>query len=326
MEQKPCKVSVFCTVYNHEPYLRQTLDGFISQQTDFPFEVLVNDDVSTDGSAAILREYAAKYPDIIRPFYQEKNLWSQGIVIHDAVFAPAARGEYLAACEGDDCWVDPHKLQRQADFLDAHPDYSACVHNTLGEKIGSGEEPRPLFPQTGDRDIPFETVLQGMSHAFHTSSIMARREWIVNPPDFRNLAYTYGFTDYAVGLWLTMNGKVRFLDSCMSLYRIGSNPSAWSSGVNREYRKLIRFVTGEVEMLKCLRPRLDEERQAALDGVLREREFELLYLRGKTEELVKPPYRELFKAKPLSFRAATRLKNAFPGLHRAYRKRRGYGD
>ena len=68
MEQKPCKVSVFCTVYNHEPYLRQTLDGFISQQTDFPFEVLVNDDVSSDGSAAILREYAAKYPDIIRPF------------------------------------------------------------------------------------------------------------------------------------------------------------------------------------------------------------------------------------------------------------------
>lgn len=326
MENRPIKVSVVCTAYNHEPYIRRALESFVMQQTDFAFEVLINDDASTDGTAEIIREYAALYPDIIRPFLQEKNLYSQGINIYDAVLYPAARGEYIAACEGDDCWTDRHKLQRQVDFLESHPDYSACVHNTLGEIIGSGEKPKPLFPRDGDRDIPFEQVLQGMSRAFHTSSILARREFLLDPPDFRNLAFSYGFTDYAVGLWLTMNGKVRFLDSCMSLYRIGSNPSAWSSGVGREYHKRVRFVTGEIEMLKALRPRLDEGRQAALDRVLREREFELLYLRGKTEELVKPPYGELFRQKPFSFRLSTRLKNAFPALHRAYRKRRGYGD
>ncbi len=216
-----CKVTVVCTAYNHEAYLRDALEGFVSQETDFPFEVLVNDDASTDGTAAILREYAARYPDIIRPFYQEKNLYSQGINIYDAVFYPVARGEYIAACEGDDRWTDPHKLQLQVDFLDAHPDYSACVHNTLAHTVGGEEPDRVLFEQGEDRDVPFEQVIRGMSHAFHTSSILARREYIVNPPEFRNVAFRHGFTDYAVGVWLTLNGKVRFLDRCMSVYRCG---------------------------------------------------------------------------------------------------------
>lgn len=69
-----CKVSVLCTAYNHEKYIRDALEGFVSQKTDFPFEVLVNDDCSSDGTADIIREYAGKYPNIIRPFYQEKNL------------------------------------------------------------------------------------------------------------------------------------------------------------------------------------------------------------------------------------------------------------
>ena len=73
-DQKTCRVSVLCATYNHEDYLRQTLDGFLSQKTDFPFEVLVCDDASTDSTADILREYAEKYPDIIRPFYQKENL------------------------------------------------------------------------------------------------------------------------------------------------------------------------------------------------------------------------------------------------------------
>ena len=326
MDQTACKVSVVCTAYNHEPYIRQTLESFVSQQTDFAFEVLVNDDASTDGTADIIREYAEKYPGIIRPFLQEKNLYSQGINMYDTVLYPEVRGEYIAVCEGDDCWTDPQKLRLQAAFLDAHPEYTACVHNSTGQIIGSGEEPKPLFPQTGDRDMPFEQVLQGMSFAFHTSSILARREWILNPPDFRNLAFTYGFTDYAVGLWLTMNGKVRFLDRCMSLYRIGSNPGAWSSGVKRKYAKLIRFVTGEAEMLKLVKTQVEPPRREAVERVLREREFELLYLRGKTEELVKPPYDGIFRAKPFSFRAATRLKNAFPRLHRWYRRRKGYEE
>ena len=253
MEEKiTCKVSVLCATYNHEEYLRQTLDSFVNQKTDFPLEVLVNDDASTDSTGDIIREYAAKYPEIIRPFYQKENLYSRRINLYDVVFFPACRGEYIAVCEGDDYWNDPEKLQLQVNWLDTHPEYSACVHNSIGRFADQPD--KVLFAQDGDRDIPFEQVVQGMSHAYHTSSILARREFILNPPDYRDVAYHQGyFTDYAVGVRLGLAGKVRFLDRCMSVYRIGSNPSAWSRGVGQEYHKLKRFVSGEIAMLKTVK-------------------------------------------------------------------------
>ena len=327
MEEKiTCKVSVLCATYNHEEYLRQTLDSFVNQKTDFPFEVLVNDDASTDGTGDIIREYAAKYPEIIRPFYQKENLYSRRINLYDVVFFPACRGEYIAVCEGDDYWNDTEKLQLQVNWLDAHPEYSACVHNSIGRFTDQPD--KVLFAQDGDRDIPFEQVVQGMSHAYHTSSILARREFILNPPDYRDVAYHQGyFTDYAVGVRLGLAGKVRFLDRCMSVYRIGSNPSAWSRGVGQEYHKLKRFVSGEIAMLKTVKQHpLTEAQEAAIDQVLLEREYELLYIEGRVDEMVKPPYDRIHKSMGKGRVISTELKRRLPHLHRLYRKRRGYED
>ena len=327
MEEKiTCKVSVLCATYNHEEYLRQTLDSFVNQKTDFPFEVLVNDDASTDSTGDIIREYAARYPEIIRPFYQTENLYSRRINLYDVVFFPACRGEYIAVCEGDDYWNDPEKLQLQVYWLDAHPEYSACVHNSIGRFTDQPD--KVLFAQDGDRDIPFEQVVQGMSHAYHTSSILARREFILNPPDYRDVAYHQGyFTDYAVGVRLGLSGKVRFLDRCMSVYRIGSNPSAWSKGVGQEYHKLKRFVSGEIAMLKTVKQHpLTPEQEAAIDQVLLEREYELLYIEGRVDEMVKPPYDKIHKSMGKGRIISTEIKRRLPHLHRLYRKRRGYED
>ena len=327
MEEKiTCKVSVLCAAYNHEEYLRQTLDSFLNQKTDFPFEVLVNDDASTDSTGDIIREYAAKYPEIIRPFFQKENLYSRRINLYDVVFFPACRGEYIAVCEGDDYWNDPEKLQLQVNWLDAHPEYSACVHNSIGRFTDQPD--KVLFAQDGDRDIPFEQVVQGMSHAYHTSSILARREFILNPPDYRDVAYHQGyFTDYAVGVRLGLAGKVRFLDRCMSVYRIGSNPSAWSRGVGQEYHKLKRFVSGEIAMLKTVKQHpLTEAQEAAIDQVLLEREYELLYIEGRVDEMVRPPYDKIHKSMGKGRIISTELKRRLPHLHRLYRKRRGYED
>ena len=325
-ENRTCKVSVLCAAYNHEEYLRQTLDSFVNQKTDFPFEVLVNDDASTDSTGDIIREYAARYPEIIRPFYQKENLYSRRINLYDVVFFPACRGEYIAVCEGDDYWNDPEKLQLQVDWLDAHPEYSACVHNSIGRFTDQPD--KVLFAQDGDRDIPFEQVVQGMSHAYHTSSILARREFILNPPDYRDVAYHQGyFTDYAIGVRLGLSGKVRFLDRCMSVYRIGSNPSAWSRGVGQEYHKLKRFVSGEIAMLKTVKQHpLTEAQEAAIDQVLLEREYELLYIEGRVDEMVKPPYDKIHKSMGKGRMISTEIKRRLPHLHRLYRKRRGYED
>ncbi|MDE6295906.1 MAG: glycosyltransferase, partial [Muribaculaceae bacterium] len=127
MELKP-KVTIVCTVYNHALYLRDCLDGFVMQQTDFPFEAIVHDDCSTDESKSIIAEYAAKYPDIIKPIYETENQYSH----HDGSLRRAVerhiRGEYVAICEGDDYWIDSNKLQRQIDFLEANPDYTLSFH------------------------------------------------------------------------------------------------------------------------------------------------------------------------------------------------------
>lgn len=125
-------VSIRCAVYNHEPYLRQCLDGFVMQKTTFPFEAIVHDDASTDGSAAIIREYAEKYPDIIKPIYESENQYSKGgsiaKIMNDAMHP---NSKYVALCEGDDYWTDPYKLQMQVDIMEA--DESIGLVHTLAK-------------------------------------------------------------------------------------------------------------------------------------------------------------------------------------------------
>lgn len=116
-------VAIECLVYNHKPYLRQCLDGFVMQKTNFRFVAIVHDDCSTDGSQEIIREYEEKYPDIIRPIYEVENQYSNRDgklmrIVNEALNATEAK--YLAFCEGDDCWIDPLKLQKQVDYLNAN--------------------------------------------------------------------------------------------------------------------------------------------------------------------------------------------------------------
>ena len=322
------KVTIYCTAFNHEAYVGEALESFVGQKTDFPFEVLVTDDASTDRTTEIIRDYASRYPDIIRFFHQEENTFSQGRCLYDEVMYPNTRGDYVAYCEGDDFWCSDTKLQRQVDFLDSHPEYSACVHNSLYSYCGSEKKDEPVIkPRGGDYDVSFAQVIKGMSNCFHTSSILGRAGYFTQAPDFQRVAFkTAGFTDYPNALWLAMNGKIRFLDEPMSVYRVNSNPESWRSGVDASYGKKIRFVAGEIAMMESMlnHPALAGENRRLTEEELLKRNYELLYLEGRVEELVKPPYDSLYREEPAAFRIKTRLKLLFPGLHEAYRKRRGF--
>ena len=114
--------------YNHASYIRQCLDGFMMQKTNFLFEVLIHDDASTDGTQEIIREYADRYPELINPIYQIENQYSKGISPLRQILFPMAKGKYIALCEGDDYWIDPLKLQKQVDFLESHNELTFCVH------------------------------------------------------------------------------------------------------------------------------------------------------------------------------------------------------
>ena len=121
-------VSIACITYNHEPYIRQCLDGFVMQQTDFEFEIVIHDDASTDGTRDVILEYCSKYPHLFRTIFQKKNRYKEGKGIFVRFVFPICLGKYIAMCEGDDYWTDPYKLQKQVDFLKDNQKYVICGH------------------------------------------------------------------------------------------------------------------------------------------------------------------------------------------------------
>ncbi len=129
-------VSIVCITYQHAKYIRKTLEGFLAQRTSFPIEIIVHDDASKDGTAAIVKEYAEAHPDLFVLILQTENQYSKEKGRINKIAFNAARGKYLALCEGDDHWVDPHKLQRQIDALETDPKAVACFTDAYNESNG----------------------------------------------------------------------------------------------------------------------------------------------------------------------------------------------
>lgn len=212
-EIKPL-VSVCCLVYNHEPYLRDCFEGFVKQQTTFPFEILVHDDASTDHSADIIREYTAKYPHLFKPIYQTENQYSKGVRITNQYQYPRAQGKYIALCEGDDYWTDPHKLQMQVDWLEEHPEYSMTFHAAILK-----QENRSLsFAEAGfvqDKDYTADDVMANW--IVPTASIIFRKQ-VLNCPINGESRLIAG--DIAIVMKSLAVGKIRGFSNKMSVYRI----------------------------------------------------------------------------------------------------------
>ena len=122
-------LSIQCLTYNHEKYISECIDGFLKQKTNFPVEIIVHDDASTDGTAEILRKYQKLYPDAIKLILQTSNQYSAGIDPNNQII-PMIQGRYIARCEGDDFWTDANKLQTQVDFLENHPEYVVSCHDS----------------------------------------------------------------------------------------------------------------------------------------------------------------------------------------------------
>ena len=125
--------SICSITYNHAPYIRHCLDGFLMQKTNFKYEIIIHDDASTDGTTEIIKEYAEKYPDLIMPVFQTENQYSKGLrgLFVKFVF-PHAKGKYIALCEGDDFWIDPYKLQKQVEILEKDQNITlVCSHRRI---------------------------------------------------------------------------------------------------------------------------------------------------------------------------------------------------
>lgn len=128
-------VSIVCITYNQQLYIEDAIRGFLIQETVFPFEVLIHDDASTDDTAAIVRKYQSRYPNIIRAIVQYENQYSKGVKVTSLV-SSLANGKYLALCEGDDFWIDKRKLAIQVQALRSNPNHKICFHRCLDSSSG----------------------------------------------------------------------------------------------------------------------------------------------------------------------------------------------
>ena len=244
-------VSVCCTAYNHEQYIRDALEGFVNQITDFKFEVIIHDDASADHTADIIREYETQYPDMIHAIYQQENQYSKGIWITNTFIYPAVRGKYMAFCEGDDYWTDMHKLQKQVDFLESHPEYSACVHNSIFLDCRTGKK-RIRYQDKADTTLRLEDVLVGGGAQYQTSSLMQRRKYYKIP---KELECGGGVGDYPRSIYLAYVGKIYYFKECMSTYR-ENVPGSWSlrnQGADKDishYKAFLKMLNGADRMTK----------------------------------------------------------------------------
>lgn len=205
-------LSICCMVYNHEKYIRQCLDGFVMQQTEYPFEILVHDDASIDNTPHILKEYELKYPHLFKCVYQTENQFNKHNALTNILF-PMVRGKYIALCEGDDFWIDESKIQLQVDFLENNPDFSFCFHKVIVKnEIANIKYEYPLPPRS---ILEFSDILA--KHYIATCSLMFRFSFLPFPlPQwFENSK----IGDIPIELMLADRGKVYFFQQEMGCYR-----------------------------------------------------------------------------------------------------------
>ena len=228
MKNQDVIVSIICVTYNHEPYIRQCLEGFVMQKTDFAFEVLIHDDASTDKTADIIREYEAKYPDLIKPIYQIENQYSKGVKINAIYNYPRAKGKYIAFCEGDDYWIDPLKLQKQVDFLEANPEYSATFSNLIISDERQTNITKRLTSYI-KREYNLFDVLSGMM--FGIQNICMRKEVCF----YASSLNVRSNGDFKIYYSCALHGKIYRLDGSFAVYRLTGKGVASSRSKEEQF-------------------------------------------------------------------------------------------
>lgn len=241
-------VSISCITYNHKDFIRDALEGFLMQKTNFSFEVLIHDDCSTDGTTEIIREYADKYPNIIKPMYEQENQYQNGKPYGSEVWNyPRSKGKYIALCEGDDYWTDPFKLQKQVDFLEAHPEYGMCYTNFDLKNEDTGKYTIKAF----------DTLPQIFQKEFNSVEEFILRKGYVCPPSwlFRKELMpktTFGSLDgtFVYFTQFLVNTKVKYLSDSTAVYRILKESASHTSNSQKAYQRAVNLLETQIKLIR----------------------------------------------------------------------------
>ena len=222
-------LSVCALTYNHESFIKETIEGFLKQKVDFPVEIIIHDDASTDATQDILKQYNKEYPGLFKLILQTENQRSifGGGMLPRFVY-PNVRGKYIALCEGDDYWTDPHKLQKQIDFLESSLEYSMCFHEVevISEITGNFTARK----YSNLEKTTFETEDFFERHIVGTCSMVFRNL----PKLYKNLPRHISSGDKWLILLLSLEGKIKYFKETMAVYRLHD------SGISRTHQGIVK--------------------------------------------------------------------------------------
>ena len=321
-------VSICCLTFNQETYIGQTLQSFVDQITDFPFEVLIHDDASTDKTADIIRQFEAKYPDIIKPIYQTENQHSKNIRISFTYQYPRATGKYIAMCEGDDYWIDPYKLQKQVDYMEAHPDCRLCFTNGKCEVNGKVE--RRIIPwapaykkayKPGDADYTMGEMV--LLDYVPTASLLCLTEDLKDPPETSPGSFR---GDSFIRLFTTSRGYAHCIDedTCVYRYRVANSlTTQW----NESSQKAVAFIERFISLLDDMNQLSECKYDAQIQEMKLRSDYRIHIKRQDYRAARQKQFHKLFRQDGISeytkYILAVYFPRLFPALQNFSRKLRG---
>lgn len=285
-------VVVWCITYNQKEFIKDALEGFVMQKTNFPFIVVVHDDKSTDGTTDIILEYAQKYPDLIHPFIETENQWSKGGLRHivEIMNSQFRTGKYIAFCEGDDYWTSPEKLQTQVDFLESHPDYSMCFHSAK-KKYECETIAWINCENIQDKDYDATDVF--VNWTIPTASVVCKKEAM----DFyANIKDPQRIQNYDIFIILScaMVGKIRGISKQMSVYRIQKE------GLTYNKKALVKCRMNNPEHFMCLKENFPIVNPTPVDRTISKTLFERALIQETRKEAMNDALMSI-KLSPLTF-------------------------
>ena len=222
-------VSIVCTTFNQKDFIKDTLEGFLIQQTSFPFEIIVHDDASTDGTTEIIKEYENRYPIIIKTIYQTENQYSKKVDISNFFLYPKINGKYIALCEGDDYWTDPLKLQKQVDFLENNKDYG-LVFTDIDRITENGN----IIDKNYLKNDPYKSC-ESFEDYLISAPFRAPCTWVFRKNLYKERNNRFIVGDFPMLLDILANSKIHRLDDNTANYRVLNNSASHFTDLSKLY-------------------------------------------------------------------------------------------